>query len=201
MHYAGCDFARVANGGPQDAFCFSGIRRAGDVIERSGAKRVEVMIPFGETREDDDWYGPRCRDDATEIAIGQSFMAENHAELLFVHEDSRFIEFHAADGGQPAFIHRRGYFFMMLFFWRDYQYLIGASHFVFLSFRGYGENGRNRCGLLPCRFYETLPLRPDAAAPETLIFPNRWADRSIRGPHASNGNFAGLYKIEQQVRL
>jgi len=132
MHRDGGNFPGVAHGGPQDALCFSGIRRACDVVERSGAKRGEVMIPFSETRQNHDWCGSRRRNDAAEIAIGQSFMAENHAELLFVHEDSCFVEFHAADGDQPASIHRRGYLFMMFFFGRDYQYLVDVGHVFYL---------------------------------------------------------------------
>src|SRR5580704_19333394 len=134
MHRDGGNFPGVAHGGPQDALCFSGIRRACDVVERTGAKRGEVMIPLGETRQNDDWCGSGCRDDTAEIAIGQSFMAENHAELLFVHEDSCFVEFRAANGDQPASIHRRGYFFMMFFFWRDYQYLVDMGHGCYLLF-------------------------------------------------------------------
>jgi hypothetical protein len=136
MHGAGYDSMGVAHGGPQDALCFSRIRRAGDVVEGSGAKHGEVMIPFGETRQNDNWCGSRCCDDATEIAIRQRFMAENHAKLLFVHEGSCFVEFHAADGDQPASSHRRGYFFMMFFFGRDYQYLVDSGHiFTFLGLR------------------------------------------------------------------
>jgi hypothetical protein len=115
-------------------------------------------------------------------------MAENYAELLFVHEDSRFVEFHAADGDQPASVHRRGYFFMMFFFGRDYQYLVDVGHVFYLPSEAPKKTAAIRAARCYVLLISSFCIRPDAAR-ETLISTNRCAGRSMGVQHTSTMKF------------
>src|SRR5580658_6734012 len=201
MRDTGGDFACAGDCRPHDALCFGGIGRACDVVEGSGLESSEIMIPLGETRKHDDWRGLRCRDYAPEITIRQSVVAEHHAELLCGHKDSRFVEFHAADGVETTPDHCCVNLFMMFFLGRDDQNLIDAGHVLFLSFWGFVENGRNPCGsILPRSGTFFLP-RPEEAPSERLISSARSDGRLKQEEHRIKMTYARLYKIEQRTSL